>query len=102
MFALGFGGSSNTLICTYWDPIEHFITEMFAGRRFDSSTTVVLVDLRRSSNIHIRDRIVILSTMLPIPIQYGAPDIDPVHVAVLMEVPVLTVFAGISGISLPQ
>ena len=75
---------------------------MFVGRRFDFSTAVVLVDLRRSSNIHIRDPIVILSTMLPIPIEYGAPDIDPVHVAVLMELPVLTVFAGTSRISVPQ
>ena len=76
--------------------MKNFVTEMFAGPRFDFSTAVELVDPRRSPNIHIRDRIVILSTRLPICIEYGAPDIDPVHAAVLMELPVLTVWVGIS------
>ena len=71
------------------------------GCRFDFSTAVVLVDPRRSSNIHIPDHIVFLTTMLSIRIEYGAPDIDPVHVAVLMELPVLIVWAGISRISVP-
>ena len=76
--------------------MKNFITEIFAGPRFDFSTAVELVDPHRSPNIHIRDCIVILSTRLPIRIEYGAPDIDPVHAAVLMELPVLTVWVGIS------
>ena len=76
--------------------MKNFVTEMFAGPRFNFSTAVELVDPRRSPNIHIRDCIVILSTRLPIRIEYGALGIDPVHVAVLMELPILTVWAGIS------
>ena len=71
--------------------MKNFITEIFVGPRFDFSTAVELVDPRRSPNIHIRDRIVILSMRLPIHIEYGTPDIDAVHAAVLMELPVLTV-----------
>ena len=44
----------------------------------------------------------ILSTMVPICIEYGAPDIDLLHVVVLMELPILTVWAGISRISVFQ
>ena len=71
--------------------MEKFITEIFAGPTFDFSSVGVLVDPRRSSNIHIPDCIVIFNTMLMICIEYGAPDIDPLHVIVLMELPILTV-----------
>ena len=84
------------LICSHYDLVHHFITEIFAGCRFDFFMAIVLVDPRRSLNIHIQDRIVILNTRLPIRIEYGAPDIDPMHAAILMELPILTVWAGIS------
>ena len=85
---MGFGGLPNTWICSYCDPVKNFITEIFAGLSFNFSSASLFVDPCRFLNIHIRDRIVILSTMLTICIEYGAPDIDPVHVVVLMELPV--------------
>ena len=69
----------------YCDLVINFITEIFVSPRFDFSPGGVLVDPRTFSSIHIRDRIVIQYTVLMICIEYGALDIDPVHVVVLME-----------------
>ena len=82
-------------ICSYGDLVKNFITDIFASLTFDIPSAGILVDPLRFLNIHIRDRIVILCTMLTTCLEYGAPDIDPVHVVVLMELPVLTVWAGI-------
>ena len=61
---------------------------MYASPTFHFSKAGVLVDSRRILNIHIQERLVILSTVLMICIVYGTPDIDPVHVVVLMELDV--------------
>ena len=58
---------------------------MYASPTFHISKAGVLVDSCRFSNIHIQEHLVILSTVLMTCIVYGAPDIDPVHVVVLME-----------------
>ena len=99
---MGFGSIPITLICTYCDPVKIFITEIFAGLTFHFYHAGLHVDPRRSSNIHIRDRIVILSTMLRICIEYDAPDIHPLHDVVLVELPVLIVWVGISRILVAQ
>ena len=85
---MSFGGLFNTWICSHCDLVKNYITDIFAGPRFDFFPAGVLIDPYRFLNIHIRDRILILSTMLMICIEYGAPDIDLVHVVVLKELPV--------------
>ena len=85
---MGFGGLPKTWICSYGDPVKNFITNIFVSLTFDIPSAGLLVDPLRFSNIHIRDCIVILSTMLTVCLEYGALDIDPVHVVVLMELPV--------------
>ena len=74
----------------YCHPVIYFITEIFASPRLDFSQAAVLTDPRTFSSIHNRDHIVILSTLLLICKEYGAADMDPMHVVVLMELPIYT------------
>ena len=74
----------------YCHPFFVFFTEILACLRFDVSRPGLLVDPRTFLSIHIRDCNVILSTVLMISLEYGALDIDPLHVELLMELPVYT------------
>ena len=73
----------------YCHPRRDYITEIFKCPRMDLWTADVLVDSRTFWGIQIRDRIVILSTLLMTSVECGEPDIDPQHLVVLMEVPVI-------------
>ena len=67
------------------------MTEIFKCPRLDLWTAGVLVDPRTFWGIHIRDHIVILSTLLMTSVECGKPIIDPQHLVVLMELPVIPV-----------
>ena len=75
----------------YCHPDRNYITKIFNCPRLDFWTAGVLVDPRTFWSIHIRDRIVILSTLLMTSIEYGGPNIDPQHLVLLMELPVIPV-----------
>ena len=75
----------------YCHPDRDYITEIFKCPRLDPWTAGVLVDPCTFWGIHIRDRIVILSTLLMTFVECGGSDIDPQHLVVLIELPVIPV-----------
>ena len=75
----------------YCHPDRDYITEIFKCSRLDLWMAGILVDPRTFWSIHIRDRIVILSTLLMTSVECGGPHIDPQHLVVLMELPIIPV-----------
>ena len=80
----------------YCHPDKDYITEIFKCPRLDFWTAGVLVDPHIFWGIHIRDRIVILSTLLMTSIEYGGPNIDPQHLVLLLELPVTPVIVPLA------
>ena len=75
----------------YCHPDRDYIIEIFKCLRLDLWIASVLVDPHTFWGIHIWDRIVILSTLLMTFVECGGPDIDPHHLVVLMELPVISI-----------